>query len=206
MPKGVPNKRYTPEFKRMVVETMKKEHLSIYAAMQEFGINDHKIIERWERIYLEEGPEGLAIERRGRSSKGRPPKQLPKQVEEDLLADAKRKGAEVVFTTGGAQSNHAMLTAACAKKLGMEPILILKKRGVTERKGNQLLEYLMDTDVRFMDTDSYDDIYAEMDRVGKAFAGLVKMAREGQFKPTDNVLSLYSGGAGGLFAIDIELD
>lgn len=125
---------------------------------------------------------------------------------EFLLADAKRKGAEVVFTTGGAQSNHAMLTAACAKKLGMEPILILKRRGVTERKGNQLLEYLMDTDVRFMDTDSYDDIYAEMDRVGKAFAGLVKMAREGQFKPTDNVLYLYSGGAGGLFAIDIELD
>ena len=68
-----------------------------------------------------------------------------------------------------------------------------------KRKGNQLLEYLMDTD-------SYDDIYAEMDRVGKAFAGLVKMAREGQFKPTDNVLYLYSGGAGGLFAIDIELD
>ena len=125
---------------------------------------------------------------------------------EFLLADAKRKGAEVVFTTGGAQSNHAMLTAACAKKLGMEPILILKKRGVIERKGNQLLEYLMDTDVRFMDTDSYDDIYAEMDRVGKAFAGLVKMAREGQFKPTDNVLYLYSGGAGGLFVIDIELD
>lgn len=122
---------------------------------------------------------------------------------EFLLADAKRKGAEVVFTTGGAQSNHAMLTAACAKKLGMEPILILKKRGVTERKGNQLLEYLMDTDVRFMDTDSYDDIYAEMDRVGKAFAGLVKMARVGQFKPTDNVLYLC---AGGLFAIDIELD
>ena len=43
----------------MVVETMEKEHLSIHATMQEFGINDHKIIERWERIYLEEGPEGL---------------------------------------------------------------------------------------------------------------------------------------------------
>ena len=94
MPKGVPNKRYTPEFKRMVVETMKKEHLSIYTAMQEFGINDHKIIERWERICLEEGPEGLAIERRGRSSKGRPPKQLPKQVEENLLAEVQRLRAE----------------------------------------------------------------------------------------------------------------
>ena len=72
MPKGVPNKRYTPEFKKMVVETMKKEHLSIFATMQEFGINDHKIIERWERIYLEEGPEGLSVERRGRGSTGRP--------------------------------------------------------------------------------------------------------------------------------------
>ena len=94
MPKGVPNKRYTPEFKRMVVETIEKENLSIRAAMQEFGINDHKIIERWERIYLEEGPEGLSVERRGRSSKGRPPKQLPKQVEEDLLAEVQRLRAE----------------------------------------------------------------------------------------------------------------
>ena len=87
---------------------------------------------------------------------------------EYLLADARAQGAEVVFTTGGAQSNHAMLTAACCRRLGMTPILILKERGVTARKGNQLLEYLMDTDVRFVDTDDYEDIYAEMDRVGKA--------------------------------------
>ena len=78
----------------MVVETMEKEHLSIHATMQEFGINDHKIIERWEQIYLTEGPEGLAIERRGRGSKGRPPKQVPKQVEEDLLAEVQRLRAE----------------------------------------------------------------------------------------------------------------
>jgi len=86
---------------------------------------------------------------------------------EYLLADAKRQGAQVVFTTGGAQSNHAMLTAAAANKLGMKPILILKKRGVTARQGNQLLEHLMGADVRFMDTDDYADIYAEMDRVGQ---------------------------------------
>ena len=85
---------------------------------------------------------------------------------EYLLADAKSRGAEVVFTTGGAQSNHAMLTAAAAKRLGMTPILILKKRGVTARQGNQLLEHLMGVEVRFMDTDSYADIYAEMDRLG----------------------------------------
>ena len=86
---------------------------------------------------------------------------------EYLLADAKAQGAQVVFTTGGAQSNHAMLTAAACRKLGMTPILILKERGVTGRVGNQLLEHLMGVDVRLMDTDSYDDIYAEMDRVGK---------------------------------------
>ena len=77
----------------MVVETMEKEHLSIYATMQEFEINDHKIIERWERIYLEEGPEGLTVERRGRSSTGRP-KKLPKEAEEDLLAEVQRLRAE----------------------------------------------------------------------------------------------------------------
>ena len=87
---------------------------------------------------------------------------------EFLLADAKQKGCEIVFTTGGAQSNHAMLTAAAAKRLGMTPILILKKRGVTDTRGNLLLSQLMGVDVRFMDTDDYADIYAEMDRVGAA--------------------------------------
>ena len=86
---------------------------------------------------------------------------------EYLLADAQRLGAQIVFTTGGAQSNHAMLTAAAAGKLGMKAILILKKRGVTEMVGNQLLEHLMGTEVIFMDTDDYEDIYAEMDRLGK---------------------------------------
>ena len=61
---------------------------------------------------------------------------------EFLLADAKQKGCEIVFTTGGAQSNHAMLTAAAAKRLGMTPILILKKRGVTATRGNLLLSQL----------------------------------------------------------------
>lgn len=85
-----------------------------------------------------------------------------------LLADAKNKGYDLVATTGGAQSNHAMLTAACCNKLGMEPILVLKKRGVTECKGNLILNKLMGTDVRFIDTDSYDYITgAVMDEVEK---------------------------------------
>ena len=76
MPKGIPNKRYTPEFKQMVVETMREEHLSVREAMRRFEISDHGIIERWERIYLEEGAEGLAVERRGRKGGSRAAYQL----------------------------------------------------------------------------------------------------------------------------------
>ena len=95
MPKGVPNKRYTPEFKKLVVETMmKEEKMSYRETARQFEISNHHRVQDWERIYLTEGPEGLAIERRGRSSKGRPPKQLPKQVEEDLLAEVQRLRAE----------------------------------------------------------------------------------------------------------------
>ena len=90
MAKGVPNKRYTPEFKKLVIETMQKEKLSYRETARRFEISDSKRIAAWERIYLEEGPEGFAIERRGRGSKGRP----PKDVEEDLLAEVQRLRAE----------------------------------------------------------------------------------------------------------------
>ena len=108
----------------MVVETMEKEHLSIYATMREFGINDHKIIERWERIYLEEGPEGLSVERRGHSSTGRS-KKLPKEVDEDLLAEVQRLRAEneylknlqalVFWKTSDASAENAGSSKAEAK-------------------------------------------------------------------------------------------
>ena len=97
MPKGVPNKRYTPEFKKLVVETMQQEKLSYRETARQFEINDDKRVAAWERIYLTEGPEGFAIERRGRGSKSRPSKQLSKEVEEDLLAEVQRLRAEVEY-------------------------------------------------------------------------------------------------------------
>ena len=97
MPKEVPNKRYTPEFKKLVIETMQEEKLSYSETCRRFEVNSRDQIKSWERIYLEEGPEGLTVERRGRSSKGGPPKRLPKEVEEDLLAEVQRLRAEVVF-------------------------------------------------------------------------------------------------------------
>lgn len=93
MPKGIPNKRYTAEFKQLVVETMHKEKLSYCETARRFEVNSDTRIKAWERIYLEEGPEGFSLERRGHGSKGRPRK-LPKEVEEDLLAEVQRLRAE----------------------------------------------------------------------------------------------------------------
>ena len=96
MPKGIPNKRYTPEFKRTVVETMREKRRRICEVMKKFEINDHGIIKHRERIYLEEGPEGLAVERSGQKSSSRPAK-LSKAVEEDLIAENQRLRAEVDY-------------------------------------------------------------------------------------------------------------
>jgi transposase len=84
---------YSRKFKQTVVEDLRKNHLSYGEAMRRYGIGGKNVIQQWERIYLEEGPEGLSIERRGRGSKGRPPK-LDKKVEEDLISEVQRLRAE----------------------------------------------------------------------------------------------------------------
>ena len=90
MPKWTPNKRHTPEFKKPVIEVMMGEKLSYSETARRFGITGHHQNKDWARIYLEEGPEGFAIERRGHGRAGR----LPKQKEEDLLAEVQRLRAE----------------------------------------------------------------------------------------------------------------
>ena len=99
MPKGITKKKYTPEFKKLVVETIHNENLSYREAARRFDISSTSVIRNWERIYLEEGPEGLEEERRGRASiasgtmKGRKPK-FEKQENEDLIAENQRLRAE----------------------------------------------------------------------------------------------------------------
>ena len=84
---------HTPEFKKLVIETMLAEKLSYRETAKRFDVSCDKRIKDWERIYLTEGAEGFTLERRGRGSKGRP-RQLPKEVEEDLLAEVQRLRAE----------------------------------------------------------------------------------------------------------------
>lgn len=99
MPKGT---LFSGDFKKEVIEHMRKEGLSYSETAKLYHVGNHSVIKKWERIYLQEGSEGLYVDRRGRVSaaggtrKGRPPK-LEKQVEEDLIAENQRLRAEVAY-------------------------------------------------------------------------------------------------------------
>ena len=75
---------------------MHREKLSYKEAARQFETNDMRVAS-WERIYLEEGPEGLYIERRGRKSSTGQRKKLSKEVEEDLIAEVQRLRAENAY-------------------------------------------------------------------------------------------------------------
>ena len=94
MPKGVPNRRYSLEFKIKAVETMRAEGLNYSEASRRFGIEAHTLLLLWERIYLAEGPEGFSVERRGHSTPAHPLKRVSQDREKELLAQVQRLEAE----------------------------------------------------------------------------------------------------------------
>lgn len=70
---------------------------------------------------------------------------------EFLMADALAKGANVVMTDGGPQSNHARLTAAACRKLGVERCILFLGGPTFERfDGNLLLDVVLGAEIRFM--------------------------------------------------------
>ena len=102
-------KKYSPEFKIRVIMDMREHRLGYRETVRKYWDtnqgqeeNYKNTVKRWERIFLEEGTEGLMKERRGRackasgSNKGRPPK-LDKKVEEDLIAENQRLRMEIEY-------------------------------------------------------------------------------------------------------------
>jgi len=108
--KGTTQQKYSAEFKTSVIMDMREHHLSYHETARKYWNTKTRTeefsyintVKRWERIYLEEGAEGLMKERRGRACsaggtrKGRPPK-LDKKVEEDLIAENQRLKMEIEY-------------------------------------------------------------------------------------------------------------
>ena len=69
---------------------------------------------------------------------------------EYLLADARATGATKVSTFGGLQSNHARLTAAAARLLGMEPHLFYFAPRPEKLEGNLVLAELLGAHMHFL--------------------------------------------------------
>ena len=100
------NKSYSAEFKIGVIMDMREHGLGYSETMRKhfphLKERSFEFLKKWERIYLEEGAEGLMKERRGRackasgSNKGRPPK-LDRKVEEDLIAENQRLRMEIEY-------------------------------------------------------------------------------------------------------------
>ena len=100
--KGQEYKTYSAEYKLNVIMDMREHRLGYVETARKYDIPNCRVIQRWERIFLEEGAEGLMKERRGRACaasgtrKGRPPKLDPK-VEEDLIAENQRLRMEIEY-------------------------------------------------------------------------------------------------------------
>ncbi len=100
-------------------------------------------------------------------------------------------GHDVVVTVGGAQSNHAAMTAAAARRLGLDVKLVLGGPAVSSLRGNMLLDALYGAEVRYLlDDDDNDSLAAAMD------AWMVELGREGR-RP----YALPIGGSSGLAAL-----
>ena len=71
---------------------------------------------------------------------------------EFMMADALEKGADVVVAGVFTQSNYCRQTAAAARKLGMDVVLVLREgeKG-PEPQGNMLLFHLLGADVRVVE-------------------------------------------------------
>ncbi len=76
---------------------------------------------------------------------------------EYLLADALARKADIIMTTGSVQSNFTREATACAKKLGLKPVLVLRGEEPEEYRGNLFLEKLMGAEIYFVPSKNGDE-------------------------------------------------
>jgi D-cysteine desulfhydrase family pyridoxal phosphate-dependent enzyme len=75
---------------------------------------------------------------------------------EYLLADARAENAELILTTGAAQSNHCRQTAAAAARSGLKCKLVLVGPAPDKRSGNLFLDELLGAEVIWTDRANRD--------------------------------------------------
>lgn len=77
---------------------------------------------------------------------------------EYLLADAKYQKANIIFTSGGDQSNHARATVIAAKKIGLNTKLFLWGKESSTANGNLFLDKMYGADIQFFTETEYEKV------------------------------------------------
>ena len=77
---------------------------------------------------------------------------------EYLFAEAKRKRADIIFTSGGDQSNHARATVIAAKKIGLNTKLFLWGKDTPNSNGNLFLDKMFGADIQYFTKNEYENV------------------------------------------------
>jgi D-cysteine desulfhydrase family pyridoxal phosphate-dependent enzyme len=81
------------------------------------------------------------------------------------FAEIVNGGYDVVLTAGGIQSNHARMTAAAARKLGLDIKLVLGGSDFEMATGNLLLDVLFNAEIRYLvDDDANSSLENEIQK------------------------------------------
>ncbi len=94
---------------------------------------------------------------------------------EYLMGEAVDRGCDVVVTVGAVQSNHARVTAAAARRLGLDSVVVLHGEEPAQRQGNLLLDAIFGADIRIVNTDDeyvlmgvVEDVARDLRRQGRS--------------------------------------
>jgi D-cysteine desulfhydrase family pyridoxal phosphate-dependent enzyme len=87
---------------------------------------------------------------------------------EFLLAEALAQGADLIVSGAGPQSNHLRTTAAAARRLGLEAVLVMHGAPPAEVQGNHLLDALLGTEIFFTGSEDRTAVDRAIEEVAEA--------------------------------------
>jgi D-cysteine desulfhydrase family pyridoxal phosphate-dependent enzyme len=139
---------------------------------------------------------------------------------EYLCADALANGCDTLVTGGGSQSNHARLTAAAARRLGLDCTLVLGGPAPDRATGNLVLDHLLGAEITWVAQYSFEALESAIAGACDALhtsgkrpylipiggsvplgaLGYVRCAHELQQQVSDLELVVVASGSGGTHA------
>ncbi|MEE9383995.1 MAG: D-cysteine desulfhydrase family protein [Nannocystaceae bacterium] len=82
-----------------------------------------------------------------------------------IVREAIDQGADTLITCGAVASNHCRATAIVARRLGLEPVLVLRGEKPTHPQGNYLIDCLLGAETHFVSHQAFAKRHALFERL-----------------------------------------